>query len=109
MNPIQTISGVCVDDGEIYHVVATSDEGDKNIYINGEWAAGGFRDPIGIPTTSNPVRIGDNPSSPGREWEGLIDDVALWGRALTEDEVATIWNNGDGKPSGIYSNWPSPS
>ena len=91
---------VCVDDGEIYHVVATSDEGDKNIYINGEWATGGFRDPIGVPTTSNRVRIGDNPSSPGREWEGLIDDVALWGRALTEDEVATIWNNGDGTAIG---------
>ena len=90
----------CVDDGEIHHVVATSDEGLKTLYIDGEWVAEGFQDPIGVPNTNNRVRIGDNPSSPGREWEGLIDDLAIWSRPLAEDEVATIWNNGDGAAIG---------
>ena len=92
--PDTPASGVCVNDGEIHHVVATSDEGLKRLWIDGEMVAEGQRDPIGIPDTNNPVRIGDNPSAPGREWEGLIDDVAIWSRAITDDEVLAIWNNG---------------
>ena len=98
--PDTDASNVCVDDSEIHHVVATSAEGDKSLYIDGERVAGGFLDPIGVPSTNNRVRIGDNPSASGREWEGLIDDVAIWSRALTDDEVATIWNNGDGAAIG---------
>ncbi len=29
---------------------------------------------------------------------GLIDDVALWSRALTLEEISYLWNNGDGNP-----------
>ena len=33
-------------------------------------------------------------------WGGLIDDVALWNRALTLEEIDFLWNNGDGNPAG---------
>lgn len=85
-----------VNDGQIHHIVATSDNGFKTVYIDGVLDAQGQQDPIGIPNNNQNVRIGDNPSSPGREWEGLIDDVAIWDRALTVDEVAFLWNNGAG-------------
>jgi hypothetical protein len=29
---------------------------------------------------------------------GLIDDVAIWNRALTPEEISYLWNNGDGNP-----------
>ena len=97
-----------VDDGEIHHLVAVSAEdsdagtpnGLKSLYIDGELVAEGVRDPIGIPNTNNRVRIGDNPSTSNREWEGMIDDVAIWNRALTESEIAEIWNGGAGASIG---------
>ena len=45
----------------------------------------------------NPMRIGDNPDAANRNWQGKVDDVAIWGRALAPFEVADIWNGGDGK------------
>jgi hypothetical protein len=40
--------------------------------------------------------IGNNPQSTGRRWNGKIDDVAVWRRALSATEVGAIWNNGAG-------------
>jgi len=34
----------------------------------------------------------------GRFFDGSIDDVAVWNRALTPEEVSYLWNNGDGNP-----------
>ncbi|MEZ5299528.1 MAG: LamG-like jellyroll fold domain-containing protein [Verrucomicrobiales bacterium] len=42
--------------------------------------------------------IGANPEAGNREWSGLIDDVALWGRVLTADEIADLWDGGTGAP-----------
>jgi len=36
----------------------------------------------------------------GRFFDGSIDDVAVWNRALTDDEVAYLWNDGEGNPAG---------
>ena len=40
--------------------------------------------------------IGANPQSANREWNGLIDDLGIWGRALTPEEVAAIYAGGTG-------------
>lgn len=40
--------------------------------------------------------IGNNPGSTGRRWNGKIDDVAVWRRALSAAEIGQIWNNGNG-------------
>ena len=32
----------------------------------------------------------------GEGMVGLMDDVAVWSRALGADEVEALWNNGDG-------------
>ena len=37
--------------------------------------------------------IGSNPDAVDRTWNGTIDDVAIWERALTGVEVATIFNS----------------
>jgi len=34
----------------------------------------------------------------GRWFDGSIDDVAVWNRALTVDEIGYLWNNGIGNP-----------
>ena len=44
--------------------------------------------------------IGNNPQSPTRYWDGMIDDVGYWSRALSEQEVLAIYNNGAGASIG---------
>ena len=47
------------------------------------------------------MKIGANPdTSPPRFWTGKIDDLAIWRRTLTDQEVSQIWNGGSGKSIG---------
>jgi len=91
-------TGPNIDDGEWHHIATSSDPvaGETKIYIDGvEVGLGGapvITDVIGGETPD--LFIGANPGEPGREWNGLIDDLALWGRALTADEVTEIFNAG---------------
>jgi len=52
-------------------------------------------------------QIGANPEASGRSWNGKIDDWAFWRRALSEEEVLQIYNNGAG--ASIGSLIPEPS
>jgi hypothetical protein len=55
----------------------------------------------GAPNPVNPpLWIGNNPQTDNRTWNGLIDDVAIWNRPLTTDEIAQIWNGGTGRSIG---------
>lgn len=45
---------------------------------------------------ANLMQIGDNPDSANREWEGRVDDVAVWERALTVGEIQALYNEGAG-------------
>jgi hypothetical protein len=50
------------------------------------------------------MQIGDNPDSANREWEGKVDDVAVWERALTVDEIKALYNDGAGNSLGNLLN-----
>lgn len=83
-----------------HHVVATVDDPTSvTIYVDGSVAGTRPGDP-NIGNVGTNMQIGGNPQAGGRAWDGLIDDVAIWDRALTADEVAAIWNNGDGASIG---------
>jgi len=45
-----------------------------------------------------PARIGSDPASIARTFSGLIDEVALFGRALSFDEVADLYETATGVP-----------
>ncbi|MEO1845275.1 MAG: LamG domain-containing protein, partial [Akkermansiaceae bacterium] len=45
-----------------------------------------------------PMEIGGNPELFDMNWNGLVDDVAVWNRALTTGELRQIWNAGRGVP-----------
>ncbi|MCP4817411.1 MAG: LamG domain-containing protein, partial [Planctomycetaceae bacterium] len=51
-----------------------------------------------IQSNDNPMMIGQNPDTGNRTWDGLIDDVGIWDRPITGEEVATIYNGGAGTP-----------
>ncbi|MDA1013526.1 MAG: hypothetical protein O3A00_03615, partial [Planctomycetota bacterium] len=89
-----------VNDGQWHHVVGTFDINSgiatKRIYIDGRLDA---EEATSITGTLNPtiywVIIGDNHERLySRSFEGAIDEVALYGAALGEDEVASHYRTG---------------
>jgi hypothetical protein len=96
-----TPTGSDVNDGNWHHFVAISDAEGVNfgtaLYVDGVQdamiegaavlAANGLR-----------VQIGANPGAASREWEGDLDDIAIWNRVLSEAEIAQLYNNGTGRP-----------
>ncbi len=85
------VDGPDVNDGEIHNVVLVNRPGvGTAYYLDGVLAGEG---PDG-PTQGNdfPMMIGENADQGGRgrQWNGLIDDVAVWNRPLSEEEIGMI-------------------
>ena len=74
--------------GEWAHVVAQVDGNVHRYWVNGEPAgeSGGKNPPPGAADTAD-VLIGTTNEGINRVFEGLIDEVRIWNRALTEEEV----------------------
>jgi len=94
------------------HIVGTFDGTTANIYVNGvlmdsDTATGS------IPSSSNDLFIGNSVDLSDRGFDGLIDELAIYTRALTSEEVASLFNSGgNGKcvptlslPKGAISSW----
>ena len=93
------------------HLAATYDGSSMKICINGIERA--FRSVSGtIGTSDNPLFIGTRTPAPGEVFSGLIDEVAIYGRALSEAEIQQHYENGSYEvecvppPSGMVSWWP---
>jgi hypothetical protein len=93
-----------VTDGAWHHLVAISDANAVNfgtcIYVDGAQYAVVPDAPV-LNANGRNVMIGENPDARGREWEGNIDDVAIWDRVLTEAEIAQLYNKGTGTPLSV--------
>ncbi|MFC1728657.1 LamG-like jellyroll fold domain-containing protein, partial [Nanoarchaeota archaeon] len=80
--------------GKWYHVVAHYDGINKSIYINGALnvsiAATGS-----IATSPYDVCIGENcdPIARNRYWNGSIDEVVVYNRALSPEQILALYNN----------------
>jgi hypothetical protein len=88
-----TPTGRSVNDGSWHHFVAISDhtgaEFGTAMYIDG------VRDTIiegaaALAANGLRVMIGENPGARGREFEGELDDIAIWDRVLTPDEISQL-------------------
>ncbi|RZO14278.1 MAG: LamG domain-containing protein, partial [Verrucomicrobiaceae bacterium] len=93
-NVAMTVGG----DPETWHHVAgvtDSDTQEQILYLDGEEVA--RKAGATLQDRGNPMRIGDNPDARNRNWQGKVDDVAVWGRALQPNEIAEIWDGGSGK------------
>ncbi len=85
-NPYAVDGGTSVNFNEWHHIAGTFDGANINIYLDGVVDASATTpEPIG--TNNLNVFIGDNPEATGRYWDGLIDDVRLYNRALTTEEI----------------------
>ena len=74
---------------EWHHVCGTYDGQRLRLYVDGlldvekPWT-----DPI--PTNDYPVYISENAEKPGRFWDGMIDDVRLYDRALNDGQIGSL-------------------
>ena len=99
-----------LDEAGWHHVVATVDSGViVTLWVDGVLAGTGGAGHV-LPNTPTPLQIGGNPQAGGRAWNGMIDDVAFWDRVLTDNEIAAIWNDGEGASIGsLTSAIPEPT
>ena len=87
--------GPAVNDGAWHHIAAIADNTDPGgmfIYIDGVLAETTAPTLPVLAANGLRVKIGENPGALGREWQGDIDDMAIWSRPLTADEVTLLAN-----------------
>ena len=80
-------------DNEWQHLVLSYDKSDHTIrgYVNGE-LKGSCSDHSGdLSTTTNPLLIG-NSQAHNRGFEGIIDEVRIYDKALTAEEISDLYN-----------------
>ena len=79
---------------EWQHVVGQMESGTHRYWLNGKniGESPGKQDPPGLADTSN-VMIGRTHEN-SRELLGVIDEVRIWNRALSEDEIVEQMNKG---------------
>lgn len=79
------------------HVAGTYDGAVKRLYINGKEVAS-TRAAVAIPTERNPLYLGTNKNGAAGEsvhpWVGILDELAMWNRALSPAEVAAVHAGG---------------
>jgi hypothetical protein len=78
-----------VTDGKWHHVAGVYDGAKLYIYIDGKLDNVAETTGKIAPSTSD-VLIGENAQKTGRFWNGLIDDVRIYGYALPEDQIADL-------------------
>jgi Concanavalin A-like lectin/glucanases superfamily len=72
----------------------SSTTGEIKLYADGSQVGSTFSSGMSsINNTSGDFVIGADPSDgPGMEVDGLVDDVRIWGRALSGTEISNIYN-----------------
>ena len=87
-------SNVLINDGNWHHVVLTSDGAYENSYVDGQFQNKEARSG-NVPDTSAAITIGVY-SYLWQYFPGFIDDVRIYNRALSEQDVLELYNQGLG-------------
>lgn len=86
VNPPYLAGNRPVNDGRWHHVAAVYDGRIKSLWIDGELDA--WTPATGaIAANAFDLLIGENSQQPGRRWNGWIDELALYDRALAPAEI----------------------
>lgn len=91
-NKFYDISSEVIPDADKWYFVAATYDGQiANVYING--ARSGYLDIIGaIDTNGADIYIGENNEAIGRFFKGIIDEVKIYNRVLSAQEIQDQYN-----------------
>lgn len=90
-----------------YHIAGVYTGSQVEIYING--VLQGTEDAIGELTSGTGVvmNIGDNPTWPGRFWNGKLDEIRIWNTARTETQIQEFMSvELSGSEEGLVAYYP---
>lgn len=76
-----------------WHVTMVHDGARNIIYVNGE-ETNSVPVATKLNSTSRPLGIGNNPIDGGQYFQGALDDVKIYNKALTASEIAKLFNTG---------------
>ena len=92
-NANQFIGAVTLQISNWNHVALTFDGTSRTFYVNGTFA-GSSNSPVAVPD-NNGAAIGDvAPTHSAAQFQGQIDEVALFNRALSSNEISAIYAAG---------------
>ena len=77
------------------------ERGHATYFVNGTTGVDVEESAVGIRRKGSGLQIGGvvyaDQSALGSLWEGLIDELAIWSRPLSEREAMLLWNDGEGR------------
>ena len=79
--------------GEFVHIAFTNDTKKTKIYYDGKEMVEGDT-PGKLKTNDDPWRVGQDCDRLNYVFSGIIDEVRLWNRALSEEEINTFMDQG---------------
>jgi hypothetical protein len=78
-----------------YHVVLIVSNGQPDLFVNGVLLP--FNNNFSGPFNTNAVNLivggGQNNNGSNGLWNGKIDDIGIWNRALTQQEITALYNS----------------
>jgi hypothetical protein len=83
-----------LNDSTWYHLAAVYDDSQRtvNFYLNGEPDGSGTYPDRMSNTTWRSLSVGRCYYGTGYQWNGLIDEVAVWNRTLSSHEIESLYN-----------------
>jgi hypothetical protein len=84
------ISAAPIDSNTWHHVVGTADQGGVKLFVDGNLVATSNNGITQINSSANTLRIGYEESGPS-PLSGIVDDVYIYNRALSEAEVDDLY------------------
>jgi len=94
---VDVTSTTSINDGDWHHIVFLRDGDTLRLYVDKTQEDTGDVTGITIPDTTRPIWIGKDVSSANIFFNGLIDDVRIYSKALSSDEVTKNYNAGKSK------------
>lgn len=82
--------------GGWYFVVVTYNGSHVNLYVNGTADVAPTAMTGSLDINADTVYIGANQGAAEEYWDGVIDEVGIWNRSLSQAEITQLYNNGDG-------------
>lgn len=101
----ETDYGDVVEKGNWTHIVYTVDQDESNIYRNGV-KTGGSSITDWQSTINYPLRIGGYSSGTSYRYDGSLDEVAIFNRILTAEEIEDIYDNSKKNYDTIKQDYP---